>query len=99
MNAAALIESVRASGGTLTLAGDSVRCWLPKDAAHLAVELRQCKPELIEILRRAGGRVATFPHCPRCAGYALYREHNRGDYECQTCGMQGIEESTARRVQ
>lgn len=46
-----------------------------------------------------GERVTVFPHCPRCASYALYREHNLGDYECLTCGLQGIEESTARRVQ
>jgi predicted RNA-binding Zn-ribbon protein involved in translation (DUF1610 family) len=46
-----------------------------------------------------GERVTVFPHCPRCASYALYRKDNLGDYECQTCGMQGIEESRARRVQ
>jgi Zn ribbon nucleic-acid-binding protein len=98
MNAAALIESVRASGGTLALVGDSVRCWLPEDAAHLAGELRQCKAELMELLRRVGGRVAEFPHCPRCASYALYRENNLGNYECQSCGLQDIEEEIARRL-
>ena len=40
-----------------------------------------------------GERVTVFPHCPRCAGYALYREHNQGDYECLTCGLMKIEES------
>lgn len=45
-----------------------------------------------------GKRETVFPHCPRCASYALYRKNNIGDYECQTCGMQGIEESTARRL-
>jgi len=48
--------------------------------------------------RIRGGWASIFPHCPRCASYALYRKNNIGDYECQTCGMQGIEESTARRV-
>jgi Zn ribbon nucleic-acid-binding protein len=40
-----------------------------------------------------------FPHCPRCASYALYRRNNAGVYECQTCGLQDIDEVTARRVQ
>lgn len=48
--------------------------------------------------RIRGGWTSTFPHCPRCASYALYRKNNIGDYECLTCGMQDIEESTARRV-
>lgn len=46
-----------------------------------------------------GERVTVFPHCPRCASYALYRKNNLGDYECLTCGLLDIEESTARRVQ
>ena len=48
--------------------------------------------------RIRGGWTSTVPHCPRCASYALYRKNNIGDYECLTCGLQGIEESTARRV-
>ena len=44
-------------------------------------------------------RVTVFPHCPNCASYALYRKDNIGAYECLTCGLSGIEESTARRVQ
>ena len=46
-----------------------------------------------------GRRETVFPHCPRCASYALYRKGNIGDYECQTCGLQSIEESSARRLQ
>ena len=46
-----------------------------------------------------GAFVTVFPHCPRCASYALYRKGNIGDYECQTCGLQSIEESSARRLQ
>lgn len=45
-----------------------------------------------------GKRVTVFPRCPRCASYALYGKNNRGLYECQSCGLQGIEETTARRV-
>jgi Zn ribbon nucleic-acid-binding protein len=63
------------------------------------VALRANKPALIDLLRRAGGRIATFPHCPHCASYALYRENNRGEYECETCGLQNIEEQIARRLQ
>ena len=44
------------------------------------------------------GRIAAFPHCPRCCSYYLYRQDNIGAYECQTCGLSGIEESTARRM-
>jgi len=40
-----------------------------------------------------------FPHCPRCASYALYRRNNEGDYECETCGLEGIAEAVARRTQ
>ena len=46
----------------------------------------------------AGGRIAAFPHCPRCRSYALYRRNNTGNYECQTCGLLEIEESVARRL-
>jgi hypothetical protein len=46
---------------------------------------------------RAGGR--TFPHCPRCASYALYRRNNICNYECETCGLRDIQECTARQVQ
>jgi len=52
--------------------------------------------EELRLAQRPGGRV--FPHCPRCASYALYRRNNIGNYECMTCGLQDIEESTARRV-
>jgi hypothetical protein len=40
-----------------------------------------------------------FPHCPRCASYALYRPNNIGPYKCQTCGLIDITEEAARRVQ
>lgn len=43
--------------------------------------------------------VAVFPHCPRCASYALYRRNNIGSYECQTCGLLDISEESARRTQ
>ena len=39
-----------------------------------------------------------FPHCPRCASYALYRPNNIGDYECLTCGLRNIAEAVARRT-
>jgi hypothetical protein len=43
-------------------------------------------------------REGAFPHCPECASFALYRQNNAGDYECLTCGLLGIEERKARRV-
>jgi len=39
-----------------------------------------------------------FPHCPRCASYALYRPNNIGDYECLTCKLRNITEEVARRT-
>jgi Zn ribbon nucleic-acid-binding protein len=99
MNVQSLVDEVVRRGGTLALSGDTVKYRLPEDVAHLAGELKEHKPELIELLRRAGGRVATFPHCPKCASYALFREHNIGNYECLTCGLQNIGEQIARRLQ
>ena len=100
MSVQSLVDEVVRRGGTLTLKDDGrVRYRLPQDATHLVGELREHKPELIEFLRQAGGRIAAFPHCPRCASYALYRENNCGAFECQSCGLQNIEEIIARRVQ
>jgi hypothetical protein len=39
-----------------------------------------------------------FPHCPRCAGYDLYRPNNIGDYQCLTCNLRNITEEAARRT-
>jgi Zn ribbon nucleic-acid-binding protein len=44
-------------------------------------------------------RTKVFPHCPKCASYALYRQNNIGNYECQTCGLLDIPEEVARRLQ
>jgi Zn ribbon nucleic-acid-binding protein len=97
VSTAELIESVERAGGVLKLDGEKLRCKLPKDALHLADLLREHKPELTEILKARGGRIANFPHCPNCASYALYRRNNIGNYECLTCGLPGIDESMARR--
>ena len=93
-----LVEAVAAAGGILSLTGETLHFCLPKRAAHLIPLLRERKPDVLAVVRQRGGRVATFPHCPRCASYALYRKDNAGDYECLTCGLGGIEESTARRL-
>jgi hypothetical protein len=47
-----------------------------------------------DVLRRR-----VFPHCPRCASYALYRRNNVGKYECLTCELRDIDETAARRLQ
>jgi hypothetical protein len=44
-------------------------------------------------------RAKVFPHCPKCASYALYRKNNIGNYECRTCGLLDIPEEVARRLQ
>jgi hypothetical protein len=93
-----LTRSVEKGGGVLKLEGEQVRCWLPADITHLAPELKECKPELIVLLRREGGRIATFPHCPKCGAYCLYKEWHVVRYECLCCGLKDIEEDVARRV-
>ncbi len=99
MSTGELIDFVRGAGGVLELDGDKLKCRLPADAAHLAELLREHKQELIGILRTRGGRIATFPRCPRCLGTALYRPNNIGNYECLTCKLQNIAEEIARRTQ
>ena len=97
MTATALVEAVAAAGGVLALKGDSLHYRLPDSAAHLAQALREQKADVLAVVRGRGGRVATFPHCPSCASYYLWRS-DAGLFECQTCGLVGIEESTARRL-
>lgn len=99
MTAVALVEAVAAAGGVLALKGEMLHFRLPDSAKHFAQALREQKADVLAVVRGRGGRVATFPHCPHCASYALYRKDNLGEYECLTCGLTGIEESTARRVQ
>ena len=76
MSATELIEAIKAKGGVLTLDGGQIKFQLPKDAMYMLNLLREHKSEVTEILRARGGRVATFPHCPRCASNALYRRNN-----------------------
>ena len=47
----------------------------------------------------AEGGQGVFPHCPKCAGFALYRPNNIRAYECLTCGQPDISEEMARRTQ
>lgn len=42
------------------------------------------------------GPLPSFPRCPNCRSFALYRENNVGNYECLTCDLTGIEEDIAR---
>jgi Zn ribbon nucleic-acid-binding protein len=98
MSPAELIDAIKANGGVLAVDGDEIVYQLPKDTAHLLDVLRERKSEVMGIVKAHGGRIANFPHCPRCASYALYRKDNIGLFECQTCGLTGIEESTARRL-
>lgn len=99
MSAAELIGTITAQGGVLVLQGSGrINCRVPKDARHILELLREHKPEVIEMLKAQGGRIANFPRCPRCDSYALYRSGNVGNYECLTCELQDIPEVTARRT-
>jgi Zn ribbon nucleic-acid-binding protein len=94
-----LIQIVESAGGRFIVDGDRLGI-VPKQAAAPVIDaLREHKRELIDIVKARGGRIATFPHCPKCSSYSLYRKNNIGNYECQTCGLRDIEECTARRVQ
>jgi hypothetical protein len=94
-----VVDQIRRAGGVLELETEkSIRIMLPRGMEDLTEVLRDSKVELMDLLRREGGRIANFPHCPRCASYALYREGNVGLYECMTCGCWEIEESVARRL-
>lgn len=99
MNLRSVVDQIRRAGGVLELEAEkSIRIMLPRGMEDLMEVLRDSKPELMELLRSEGGRIANFPHCPRCASYALYRKDNIGAYECQTCCLQNIEEQIARRL-
>jgi Zn ribbon nucleic-acid-binding protein len=91
-----LAIAVERGGGTMTLADENIELFLPDDLAHLLPELKEHKPEILALLRRIGGRIVPFPMCPKCGAYCLYRERDVGLYECQRCGLQGIEERDAR---
>lgn len=98
MSPQSVVDQIVRAGGVLKLEGDRIKYRLPERVAHLADDMKRRKPELVELLRKVGGRIATFPHCPRCASYVLYRKDNIGAYECQTCGLGRIEEATARQL-
>lgn len=91
-----LVRAIASAGGVLSLRGDKVQYQLPAAVAHLVDDLREHKPEVIDLLRSVGGRVAYFPACTKCGAYCLYREGNVGLFECLQCGLQAIEEHDAR---
>ena len=97
MNLQTVVDQIARNGGILELnPEDRIRVALPQGMGNLMDVLRERKPELLELLRRVGGRVAQFPRCTQCHSYALYRQNSVGDFECLTCGLQGIEEPAAR---
>ncbi len=99
MPAIELVERLKQAGAILTIhSGGRIQIKAPPTAEWLVDQLGTHKAELIEILQARGGRIATFPHCPNCAGYALYRQRGIGNFECLTCGAQEITEATARAV-
>ena len=77
MTAEELIEEVEAAGGRLALNGDKISYAFPDDeaAAGLVDQLREMKPDVIEILRR---RAASMPW----PGY-----HGGQPFVCAKCGM------------
>jgi len=59
----------------------------------------QQEPTATAAPREGSPQRRVFPHCPRCASYALYRRNNVGNYACLTCELRDISEETARRLQ
>jgi hypothetical protein len=47
-----VIEWIEAAGGLLVVHGERIRCRLPEDATYLLEELRKCRPEVLDTLRR-----------------------------------------------
>ena len=94
MSAEELLAAAIRAGGTVRLREDgkavAVNC-----PADLIPQLRAHREEIISLLR---SRASVFPHCPRCGSYYLYRRNNAGPYECESCGLLGIDEARARRV-
>jgi hypothetical protein len=75
------------------------------DRAFRAIDALVGRPIAVQKESLAARALATktantnvFPHCPRCASYALYRRNNIGHYACMTCELQGISEDVARRT-
>ncbi len=77
MTADELIEEVEAAGGRLALNGDKISYVFPEDeaAADLVDQLREMKPDVIEILRL---RAASLPW----RGY-----HGGQPFVCGKCGL------------
>jgi hypothetical protein len=91
-----LAVAVMRGGGTMKLTDGNMELFLPGDLAHLLPRIREHKPELIALLRHAGGWIASFPMCPKCGAYCLTGRTTSGFYECQRCGLDGIAEHDAR---
>jgi len=89
-------QSKKHPQSVLNLDVDRRPCFLPHDAPlHFDEGDRKHKGEIVmpERLRAAP---TTFPRCPNCASFYLYRRNNIGNYECQTCGLEGITAVVAR---
>lgn len=89
-----LLNEVVQAGGTVVLRQDGrpVAIGVPPP---LVEQLHTFREEVIALLAQ---KTSSFPHCPRCCSYALYRPSTTDLYECETCNLAGIDETTARRV-
>jgi len=82
----------------------------PKSVSKIEQPAAKPKPVSDRLQHRALGElppgapkgatnVTVLPHCPYCSSFYLYRRNNISSYECRTCGLTGIEEHVAKRVQ
>ena len=63
MTAPELIETIESVGGILTLNGDRIHYELPEDAAPMLDVLRQCRDEVVRLLRgREGPQICGKSH-------------------------------------
>ena len=68
----------------------------------MTIDCLKIGKEALEKHRAKSGPTApgkTFPHCPKCGSYYLWRKDKIDPWDCETCGEHGISDEAARRVQ
>jgi len=71
MTAPELIETIESVGGILTLNGDRIHYELPEAAAPMLDELRQCRDEVVRLLRGRKGTQGCSVHKSRSTWWRL----------------------------
>ena len=59
-----LAAAIERGGGTIALAGENIKLFLPGDLSNLLPELKEHKPELVALLHRRGMLDCSLPVLP-----------------------------------